>query len=74
MSRVSADVTTDPKTGMSYYTARIRIVEEQKQRLGTARLVPGMPVESFVQLGERSVLSYLVKPLTDQIAKAWRER
>lgn len=74
VSRVSADVSTDPKTGMSYYTARIRFPEDQKQRLGGARLVPGMPVESFVQLGERSVLSYLVKPLTDQIAKAWRER
>ncbi|MDB5646232.1 HlyD family type I secretion periplasmic adaptor subunit [Methylobacterium sp.] len=74
VSRISADVTTDPKTGASYYTARIRVPEEQKQRLGTARLVPGMPVESYMQLGDRSVLSYLVKPLSDQIAKAWRER
>jgi HlyD family secretion protein len=74
VSRVSADVTTDPKTGLSYYTARIRVPDDQRQRLGAARLVPGMPVESFMQLGDRSVLSYLVKPLSDQIAKAWRER
>ena len=74
VSRISADVTNDPKTGASYYTARIRVPEEQKQRLGAARLVPGMPVESYMQLGDRSVLSYLVKPLSDQIAKAWRER
>ncbi|MET3693371.1 HlyD family type I secretion periplasmic adaptor subunit [Methylobacterium goesingense] len=74
VSRVSADVTTDPKTGSSYYTARIRVPDDQRQRLGSARLVPGMPVESFMQLGDRSVLSYLVKPLSDQIAKAWRER
>ncbi|KQO64360.1 MULTISPECIES: HlyD family type I secretion periplasmic adaptor subunit [unclassified Methylobacterium] len=74
VSRVSADVTSDPKTGMSYYTARIRVPEDQKERLGTARLVPGMPVETFMQLGNRSVLSYLTKPLTDQIAKAWREK
>ncbi|MEN3213450.1 HlyD family type I secretion periplasmic adaptor subunit [Methylorubrum populi] len=72
--RVSADVTQDPKTGQSYYTARIRIREDQKERLKGLRLVPGMPVESFTQIGERSVLSYLTKPLTDQIAKAWRER
>ncbi len=72
--RVSADVTQDVKTGQSYYTARIRIREDQKQRLAGLRLVPGMPVESFTQIGERSVLSYLTKPLTDQIAKAWRER
>ena len=74
VSRVSADVTTDPKTGQSYYTARIRVPESQQQRLGSVRLVPGMPVESFMQLGQRSVLSYLVKPLSDQIAKAWREK
>lgn len=72
--RVSADVTTDPKTGMSYYTARIRIYDGEKNALNGLRLVPGMPVESYTQVGERSVLSYLVKPLTDQLAKAWRER
>jgi len=42
--------------------------------LGALRLVPGMPVEAYMQIGERSVLSYLTKPLTDQIAKAWKER
>ena len=72
--RVSADVTTDPKTGMSFYTARIRIADDEKNHLQGLRLVPGMPVESYTQIGERSVLSYLVKPLTDQVAKAWRER
>ena len=74
VSRVSADVSVDPKTGSSYYTARIRVPEDQRQRLGSVRLVPGMPVESFVQLGDRSVLSYLLKPFSDQVAKAWRER
>jgi len=74
VTRVSADVTQDPKTGQSYYTARIRIREDQKERLKGLRLVPGMPAESFTQIGERSVLSYLTRPLTDQIAKAWRER
>ncbi|MGX5776129.1 HlyD family type I secretion periplasmic adaptor subunit [Methylorubrum zatmanii] len=72
--RVSADVTQDPKTGQSFYTARIRIRDENKDRLKGLRLVPGMPVESYTQIGERSVLSYLTKPLTDQIAKAWKER
>ena len=74
VSRVSADVTQDGKTGMTYYTARIRLPEDQKDRLGKVQLVPGMPVEAYMQLGDRSVLSYLTKPLTDQIAKAWRER
>ncbi|GJE18489.1 HlyD family type I secretion periplasmic adaptor subunit [Methylobacterium marchantiae] len=74
VSRVSADVSQDPKTGMSYYTARIRLPEDQVARLGAVQLQPGMPVEAYMQLGDRSVLSYLTKPLTDQIAKAWRER
>ena len=72
--RVSADVSQDPKTGVSYYTVRIGVPEAERARLGGVRLVPGMPVEAFLQIGERSVLSYLTKPLTDQIAKAWRER
>ncbi|KNY20944.1 hemolysin secretion protein D [Methylobacterium sp. ARG-1] len=72
--RVSADVTADQKTGQSYYTVRIGLVSEELTRLGDVRLVPGMPVEAFLQIGERTVLSYLTKPLADQIAKAWRER
>lgn len=72
--RVSADVTQDPKTGQSYYTARVRLEPSAKEALGSLRLVPGMPVEAYMQIGDRSVLSYLTKPLTDQIAKAWKER
>ncbi|MDO9428676.1 MAG: HlyD family type I secretion periplasmic adaptor subunit [Methylobacterium sp.] len=74
VTRISADVSQDIKTGLSYYTARIRVPEDQRDRLGKVRLVPGMPVEAYIQTGERSVLSYLLKPLADQIAKAWRER
>ncbi|MFC5555976.1 HlyD family efflux transporter periplasmic adaptor subunit, partial [Methylobacterium iners] len=59
VTRVSADVTQDPKTGMTYYIARIRILEDERARLGNLRLVPGMPVETFMQIGYRSVLSYL---------------
>lgn len=75
VTRISADVTTDPKTGLSYYSVRVAIPPDQVARLGThERLMPGMPVEAHLQIGERTVLSYLTKPLTDQIAKAWRER
>ena len=73
ISRVSADVTADPKTGTSFYTARIGLDDETRGKLGNVTLQPGMPVESFVQTGPRTVISYLTKPLTDQIAKAWRE-
>src|SRR6185312_11967522 len=46
----------------------------QLVRLNGLKLVPGMPVESFIQTGERTVISYLTKPLQDQIMKAWREK
>ena len=36
-------------------------------------LVPGMPVEAFIQTDNRSVMSYLARPLADQIARAFRE-
>jgi hypothetical protein len=41
---------------------------------GRLKLVAGMPVESFIQTGERTVMSYFIKPLNDQITKAWREK
>lgn len=74
VSRVSADVTQDPKTGANFYTIRIVVGEGELARLNELKLVAGMPVESFIQTGERTVISYLTKPLSDQIAKAWRER
>jgi membrane fusion protein, type I secretion system len=74
VSRVSADLTTDQRTGMSYYTVRISIPENEVARLGGLKLLPGMPVEAFIQTGERTVLSYLTKPFTDQAARAFRGR
>lgn len=73
VERISADVSLDQRTGATYYVARIRIARTELPRLGRLKLVAGMPVETFVQTGERSVASYLVKPLLDQIAHAFRE-
>ena len=74
LSVVSADVTADPKTGATYYTARVSVSEEEIARLGGVKLVAGMPVEVFVQTNPRTVISYLVRPLSDQIERAFRER
>ena len=74
VSRISADVSQDAKTGVSFYTIRISVPEAELGRLGGLKLVPGMPVESFIQTGQRSVISYLVKPLFDQLTKAFREK
>jgi HlyD family secretion protein len=74
VSRVSADTTQDAKTAAIYYLVRVSMSAEEVARLGSVKLVPGMPVEVFIQTDQRTVLSYFVKPLRDQIAKAFRER
>ena len=71
---VSADVTQDAKTGNAYFMVRIAVPDEEVGRLEGMRLVPGMPVESYIQTDQRTVLSYLVKPLRDQVMRAFRER
>jgi HlyD family secretion protein len=74
VTRVSPDVTTDQRTGQSYYTIRVSMPAEEIKRLGDAKLIPGMPVEAFVQTGDRTMLSYLIKPLSDQLMRAFREK
>ncbi len=74
VTRVSADISTDQRTGQAYYTVRIGLPPEEVARLGDVKLVPGMPVETFLQTGHRTVMSYLVKPLYDQITRAFREK
>ena len=74
VSRISADVSQDAKTGASFYTIRINASQSELARLNGLRLVPGMPVESFIQTGPRTVMTYLTKPLWDQIHKAWLEK
>ena len=74
ISRISADVSTDQRSGQSYYTVRIARPAEEIARLGNVKLVPGMPVEAFMKTYDRTVLSYFVKPLEDQVLRAFRER
>jgi HlyD family secretion protein len=74
VTRVSPDVTTDQRTGQSYYTIRVSMPPEEVARLGEVKLIPGMPVEAFVQTGDRTMLSYLIKPLKDQLMRAFREK
>jgi HlyD family secretion protein len=74
ISRISADITTEERTGQSYYTVRIAMADEEISRLGKVALQPGMPVEAFIKTGDRKVISYLVKPLNDQITRAFREQ
>jgi HlyD family secretion protein len=72
--RVAADTSTDQRTGQSYYLVRISMTTDEIAKLGEVKLTPGMPVEAFIQTGERTMLSYLVKPLHDQIKRTFREK
>ena len=76
LSRISADIIQDQRTGAMYYLARVSMPDEEVARLRglKLKLVPGMPVESFIQTDFRTVMSYLVKPLSDQVMKAFREK
>ena len=74
IKRISADVSADQRSGMSFYTVRITVGDDQIARLGAVRLVPGMPVEVFAKTYDRTILSYLIKPLQDQVQRAFRER
>jgi len=64
---------TDPNTGQSYYRVGLTVPPSELIKLGDVDLIPGMPVETFLQTGERSVMSYLTKPLADQLRRAFRD-
>ena len=73
LTGISPSTLSDPATGQTYYRATLGLPEQELARLGEVQLVPGMPVQAFMQTGARSVLSYLVKPMTDQLKLAFRE-
>jgi HlyD family secretion protein len=71
---VAADVTENERTGNPYYVVRVGIAPEEIARLRGMRLIPGMPVDVFIRTSERTMLSYLLKPLDDQVRRAFREK
>jgi len=74
VSHVSPATTRDAASGQLYYKGDIDILPGELAKMGDSRLIPGMPVEVYVTTSERTALSYLVKPITDQFSKAFRER
>jgi HlyD family secretion protein len=71
---LSPDLNRDPISGEFFFTARISISDEERAKLGADKLQPGLPVEVHITTEERTALSYLVKPMADQINRAFRER
>lgn len=74
VSFISADITQDQRTGISYYVARIALDPSEVARLGDVKLIPGMPVIAFIKTSERTMLSYLTRPLRDQVERAFKEK
>ncbi len=74
VSRVSADLTRETRSDRVYFTVRVTLSEAQLKLLGEQRLQPGLPAEVYIQTDARTVVSYLAKPLADQVARAFKER
>jgi HlyD family secretion protein len=74
VSRVSPDVSRDQQTGVTFYTVRIVVPETEKAKLGDLTVMPGMLAESFIKTVDRTPFEYMVRPLKDQFARAFRER
>ena len=70
---VSGDMLTDPQNGAGYYLARVAVTPEGLKKLGKRQMQPGMPVEVVLRTGERSMLTYLLHPLTKRIAASMNE-
>ena len=70
---VSADAFEDEASRQSYFRAEIALDPQETAKLGAVQVLPGMPVEVMLATGSRSAMSYLMKPVTDYFARAFRE-
>ncbi|MBL8498591.1 HlyD family type I secretion periplasmic adaptor subunit [Nitrosomonas sp. JL21] len=73
VTHVSADRLTDEKSGLPYYTIKARVTPEGLRMLTDHQIRAGMPVEIFVKTGERSLMSYLFKPILDRVHSSMSE-
>ena len=70
----SAATSSDHSSGQVYYLDDVVVPADELEKLGDAKLLPGMPVEVFVSTEERTAMSFLSKPLADQFNRAFREQ
>jgi HlyD family secretion protein len=74
VERIAAEAAEDKRTGAPYYSVRVTLPAGELARLGDeVKLAPGMPAEAFMKTRTRTALSYLLRPLTDQLARALRD-
>jgi HlyD family secretion protein len=70
---IASDLSHEPQTGVTYYSAHLAVTGDKRPEAMNLKLVPGMPVETFMETGERTALSYFIKPFRDQMERAFRE-
>ncbi|MEJ6021958.1 HlyD family type I secretion periplasmic adaptor subunit [Ramlibacter sp. PS4R-6] len=71
---ISGDLLADQQSGATYYLARVAVTPEGQKKLGKRVLQAGMPVEVVLKTGERSMLAYVLHPLTKRLAAAMKEQ
>jgi HlyD family secretion protein len=74
LAYVAPDVARDAQSEATYYAVRIALAASELRRLGNVALRPGMPAEIFLKTENRTLASYLFKPLSDQMHRVLRER
>ncbi|RFC66754.1 MULTISPECIES: HlyD family type I secretion periplasmic adaptor subunit [Mesorhizobium] len=73
LEQLAVDLTIDKQTGAAFYQARVEIPRKELAKLDHLQLTAGMPAEVYFETGDRTMLSYIVKPLKDQLDRAFRE-
>ena len=73
ITSIAPDIVKDERTGISYYPLRVKPRPDSIAKLKSIKLYPGMPAEVFIKIADRTVISYLTKPLTDQMQHVFRE-
>lgn len=71
--KISADAMMDERTGVSYYKATVKLLDDDLNLLGGEELVPGMPASVLVKTGSRTLIGYLTSPLQRMFEKALTE-
>ncbi len=74
VTEISADRLLDETTHQPYFRARLKIADALPAGVSPAQLYPGTPVEAHISTGERTFFEYLIRPMLDSFARAFRER
>ncbi|MFN3606567.1 MAG: HlyD family type I secretion periplasmic adaptor subunit, partial [Cypionkella sp.] len=73
ITNISADAIVDQNSGMAYYRTEIIMTPSEMAKIAGLTLLPGMPVDAFIQTGARTPMAYLIQPFTDYFRNALRE-